>query len=250
MQISIKSDILRILPKLDRFTKRHAPFIVAKALTETAKNVQDDVKTAIKTVFDRPTPYTLNATYLWPATKERLKAEVRIKDEAVKGIAPIKYLAAQIYGGARNDKRSEKLLRSFGVLADGYNIVPGQGLKLDSYGNISRGVIQRILSQLKANHDSYANETTASRKRKRKTAQPQARYFAIPVGSNTSRLAPGIYARFGFSSGSAIKPILMFVKTPRYKARLHFHDIGMKAINANVDRNLRKAYEIAIATAR
>jgi hypothetical protein len=250
MQISIKSDILRILPKLDRFTKRHAPTIVSGALNQTAKQVQIDVREAIQTVFDRPTPYTVRSTFLRPATKARLEAHVGIKDEAVKGIAPIKYLAAQIYGGSRNDKRSEKLLRSFGILADGYSIVPGQGLKLDRYGNISRGIIQRILSQLKANHDSYANETVASRKRKRATAQPQARYFAIPVGSNTSRLAPGIYARFGFSSGSAIKPILMFVKTPRYKARLHFHDIGMKAINANLERNLRKAYEIAIATAR
>ena len=250
MRISIRSDLEWLLPKLDRFTKRHAPFIVAKALTETAKHVQADVKTAIKTVFDRPTPYTLNATYLRPATKARLEAEVRVKDEAVKGIAPIKYLGAQIYGGIRNDKRSEKLLRSFGILAEGYNVVPGQGLKLDSYGNISRGVIQGILSQLKANHDSYANETTASRKRKRKNSQPQARYFAIPVGSNTSRLAPGIYGRFGFASGSAIKPILMFVKTPRYKARLHFHDIGVKAINANLERELKSAYEIAIKTAR
>ena len=250
MQVSIRSDLERLLPKLDRFTKRHAPTIISAALNQTAKRVQLDIREAIQSVFDRPTPYTVRSTFLKPANKARLEAYVGIKDEAVKGIAPIKYLAAQIYGGTRNDKRSEKLLRSFGILPEGYNVVPGQGLKLDSYGNISRGVIQGILSQLKANHDSYANETTASRKRKRKTAQPQARYFAIPVGSNTSLLAPGIYGRFGFASGSAIKPILMFVKTPRYKARLFFHDIGMKAINANLERELKSAYEIAVKTAR
>jgi hypothetical protein len=128
--------------------------------------------------------------------------------------------------------------------------VPGQGLKLDAYGNISKGIIQRILSQLKINGDAYANETVASRKRKRATAQPQARYFVIPVGSTTSRLKPGIYARFGFAAGSSIKPILMFVKTPQYKVRLPFHEIAMKSVNENIERELKSAYEHALRTAR
>jgi hypothetical protein len=72
MQISVKSDIFKVIPKLDYFNRKQAPFIIAKALTATAKHAQTDLKEAIKASFDRPTPYTLNATYVRAATKTRL----------------------------------------------------------------------------------------------------------------------------------------------------------------------------------
>jgi len=248
--ISVKSTLLDVLPKLDQFTARQAPFIIAKALTATASQVKDRIQAEIPKVFNNPTPYTMNSLYMRPATKTRLEAEVRIKDEAAKGIAPIKWLNAEIYGGDRNLKRSEVLLRASGILPSGMFLVPGQGLKLDSYGNVSGGQIQKILAQLKSNLDAYSNESIASRGRKRLRPQADARYFVIRPGDNKTKLKPGIYARYGFASGSSIKPIFMFVRKPHYKQRLKFFELGQEVIAKQIEPNLRDAYELAIATAR
>ena len=54
---------------------------------------QAQIIIAMQLVFDRPTPYTLNSTFVSPATKTKLKAEVKLKDESAKGLPATKYLA-------------------------------------------------------------------------------------------------------------------------------------------------------------
>src|SRR6185369_12985592 len=71
-------------------------FAAAVALTKTAKAVEVAEKHEMSDVFDRPTPNTINSTYVKPATRQTLTAEVGIKNFAGKGIAASKYLAAQI----------------------------------------------------------------------------------------------------------------------------------------------------------
>lgn len=60
MEIKIKGlDELR--RDLAQFSDRRFRAAVATALTRTAKKVQDEMRDELRTVFDRPTPFTLNA---------------------------------------------------------------------------------------------------------------------------------------------------------------------------------------------
>lgn len=244
--VSVDSDIKQALRLLDNFDRRQIPFVVAKALTKTAQDSQRAIKEAMPRVFENPTPYTLNGTFVKPATKQRLEATVKLKDESFKGTPANKYLGPSIFGGQRNIKRVERLLTGRGILPAGMSVVPGEGAKLDQYGNISRGQFSKILAQLKANTDRHQNESIASRKRKsRKTA---ARYFAgAPAGG---KLPEGVWERTSFARGSAIKPILLFVNVPSYRKQFDFFGLVNSTIRTKFEQRLREAMDFAIATSR
>lgn len=186
------------------------------AATKTALKVRTQLVDSMKHDFSMPTRYTLNSIYVVPATKQTKSAVVGIKEFATKSaIPPAKYLRAEVDGGARRAKRSEDALRAIGVLRPDQFTVPGQGAKLDQYGNMTRGQIVQILSQLRAfGQVGYsANETKASRKR----AGQRSRYFVI---NRAGHLHPGVYRR---DPGHTIKPILIFTdKDPSYRIRFDF----------------------------
>lgn len=262
MAIQVKADTAAVERKLDA-VGRQMPFVIAKALTNTAQDVQRALRDAMLRQFDRPTPYTVGtigadgrirngATYVKPATKQTLQAEVRLKDEAFKGTPANKYLAPEVLGGPRNIKRVERLLSSKGILPQGMSIVPASGAQLDGFGNPSRGQYSKILAQLGANLDQYQNESKASRKRaasrRRKGAAPVGRYF-VP-GPKDKQLEPGIWQRFGFKAGSAVKPIFLFVPRPAYRKRYTFYEVAQQTIADRFEENLTAALQYALATQR
>jgi hypothetical protein len=241
--VNVKLDVARLKKGL-MLQQSQVRFATAVALTRTAKVAEQEIKRKIDEVFDNPTPFTRNSTYVTPATKDRLWSEVKIKDEAMKAIAPIKWLAPQIYGGPRGAKRSEDLLRKAGILAPGMFMVPAAGVKLDRYGNMSRGQLQQVLSQVQAQRDTLANQTARSKRRNKGRSQ----YFALRV--QRGKLRPGIYQRFSFAHGSAVRPVFIFVKQPKYMVRLPFHAIAQKVVDAQFSYQFRKAMLMAVRTAR
>jgi hypothetical protein len=173
-------------------------------------------------------------------------AKIWIKDDAGKGTPAAKYLLPEIAGGARNMKRFERRLQLMGILPPGMFAVPGDGAKLDGYGNIPASTIEQILSALGAAeiYSGYtANRTPTSRKRKGRRI---AEYFVGSPGG-----APlGIYQRFGFAHGSAVKPVLIFVRQPVYRPRYDFQEIAAKVVRDQFPRQFSEAYQRAVATAR
>jgi folate-binding Fe-S cluster repair protein YgfZ len=232
--VNVKLDVARLKKGL-MLQQSQVRFATAVALTRTAKVAEQEIKRKIDEVFDNPTPFTRNSTYVTPATKDRLWSEVKIKDEAMKAIAPIKWLAPQ---------RSEDLLRKAGILAPGMFMVPAAGVKLDRYGNMSRGQLQQVLSQVQAQRDTLANQTARSKRRNKGRSQ----YFALRV--QRGKLRPGIYQRFSFAHGSAVRPVFIFVKQPKYMVRLPFHAIAQKVVDAQFSYQFRKAMLMAVRTAR
>ncbi|MBC2676904.1 hypothetical protein [Pseudomonas baltica] len=64
------------LAELTEIEQRQIPFATALALTETAKLIKSSIEDEMRAVFDRPTPFTMNALRLIPATKQKLEARV------------------------------------------------------------------------------------------------------------------------------------------------------------------------------
>lgn len=209
----VKANLLRLSAKGWTFS-------TAVALSRTGKRVKEAERAAMS-VFDRPTPFTTNSLYNSGATPSRLQAEVWFKDFAPKGTPAGKYLLPQVNGGERDIKRFEKALQYAGWLPVGCALVPASGAALDAYGNVSRGLIVKILSQLGAN-SSGANEPLRLKK-KRNATQQRGRYFY----GNPGHKGEGIWERISFGFGSAVRPVFITVKRrPTYHAIFPFFDIG------------------------
>lgn len=203
---------------------------VVNALNHTGSAVLDALKAQMPIDFDRPVPYTLNSLRYGKATPARLFVEIRPADWGGKGTSAKDYLGPEIFGGERQDKRSERALKAMGVLPDDMYTAPGRGATFDAYGNQSVGEIRQILSyfqsaQMTSGH--LANMTDKTRARLARGSKKTGfgyTYFAIRT--HKGNLAPGIYKRMNFSVGHAIKPVLMFVKRPRYAKRYRWHQVG------------------------
>lgn len=223
------------LAELTDLERNQLPYATALALTETAKKVKERLEGEMRTVFDRPTPYTLNSLRLFPATKQKLVARVWMKNEADKAAPATKWLTPQVYGGGRDDKRSEKLLRAKGVLPEGKYIVPGRDAKLDGFGNIGRGQLQKIIAGLGAQQDKYANSTDS-----RRSIGNLKRFFVMRRG----RDAIGIGERTG-RGRDKVKLVLAFVGRPGYRKEFDFFTIA----NQEAEDELPIQFELALARA-
>lgn len=245
---SVKSDIDKIIRNTKDLAHKQIPFATARALTETAKVVKKAEEREIKSVFDRPTPYTQRSIYYKSANKKTLQAKVWLKDDTSKGTPATKYLGPQIQGGQRPVKRFERALQRAGYLPQGWFAVPGAGAKMDRYGNMSRGQIVQILSALKSfGEQGYlANRTKDSAKRSRN--QPE--FFAIKPGQRRGGLAPGVWQRHRFAHGSAVKPVLIFVSGATFHIRFKFHDVAKRTVSREIGPQFKQALTNAMATAR
>ncbi len=127
--ISIRTNIAEVKKTLSDVAKTQLPFAIARALTDTAKDVQRLLTAALPRQLDRPTPFTMRAFAVTPATKKTLTSKVYIKPDQWK------YLKLQVEGGVR--KPSKRAL-----------ILP-KSLKLNQYGNMPRAAVKRLLAYKK-----------------------------------------------------------------------------------------------------
>lgn len=194
---------------------RVVPYAAATALTRSAKIGQTSMVQAMRSSFDRPTPYTLNATYIEVATKDKLSARIAIKNDTSTGIKAENFLLPEVQGGGRKEKRFESALRNKGLLRTGERAMPGSGVTRDAYGNVSAATISNILRNVGAG--------------------PKAKLFAGTVGRKQTR---GIWQR----TGGKIKPLFIFTTTlPHYAQRLDFNAVAEKAAQANFQTEFYKA---------
>lgn len=236
------------------------PFATALGLTTTIKDVQGEEYREMRKVFHSPTPYTMRSLFVKPATKARLEASTWLKD----GNRPQHYLLPQIEGGSRPLKRFEQRLVMNGYMRHDQRAVPAAGAKLDAYGNMSKGQIVQILSQLRTAvaQGDYSNATNSKRSR----AKRQAVAYFVSHGKGSRRfgfqgsrgrglmyeqhLPAGVWARYQFAWGSAVKPVLLFVSKASYSRRFDFFGVAERTINIRLPINMGNAVVRALGTAR
>lgn len=235
------------------------------ALDATAVDVRDAQVREIRDSFDRPTPYTLNAVFLKTTQNKVPLALVGLKDDAGSQRAAKRWLGPGIEGGGRALKSFEKSIRGLGVMDGSQFIVPGRFARLDAYGNISRGQIVQVLSQLRA----FTGAETVSRNLVRRDGTRDAgnesatvkkalqlraaafrraggQYFAVGPAPRGG-LRPGIYQRQVASrrlTGAPSprpRPIMLFVDRVAYEARYDFWSAGEYAIAKGYERHLDAA---------
>lgn len=254
------TSLQRVVDELKEWPKQ-ARFATALALTRTAQQVQKAEVAEMRDSFDRPNPFTLRSVFLQGAKPGNLQAVVGIKDNSQsQGREAIQWLRWQIYGGLRTMTGYEKLLRGAGAIPGDMRAVPGKFAKFDSYGNVSRGQLVQILSQLRI--DTYSGSTrslptlqfddnrkTLLAKRgtiRRAYRRAGGQYVAFPNGRG--KLAPGIYQVRATAFGRTDpKPVLIFVKHAAYEKRFDFYGAARFAIQRHLPVEMRRAVDHVVA---
>ena len=233
----------RILDKLQEVERKQIPFAAARALNAVAERITRGERDVMRSRFDRPTPYTLNSLYTRYASKSNLSAEVRIKDASYKSAPAANWLNAEIIGGTRRQKRSERAMSSVGL---GRYWTPGPGAVLDGFGNVSRGFIVKVLSGLRA----FGEQGYTANRSRGKRSQAKARNFDIFVGAPNGDHV-GVWQRVTMGHGQALKP-LMFIENdaPQYRIRFPFEKIAENIYRAHYGEEFERAMVEALRTAR
>lgn len=253
IQISVKSDLEAMVSQWARVAGDQMPFATAVALTRTAKAAKEEIERQLPSLIDRPTPYTMKGFRLYPATKRKLVAEVDFRVAFGRGTSARDYLSPLVYGGERKLKAFERSLQRVGLLPSGYVARPGNAAEMDQNGNMSRGQIVQILSYFKAfGEQGYRANITDKRKlamkegRDKRTGPRGVSYF---VGRPGKKLAFGIWQKIDFGFGSAIKPIIIFIKQPKYQVTLDVPSIAKRVIDGRFKEELARAVADAKLTA-
>jgi hypothetical protein len=279
MRFSIDiSGLDEVRQQITDMSERRMNAALATAMTRTAVQLRDKLKTAMQSSLQNPTPYTQRQLRYSGATANRLVAAVGFDIEAIQdvygnvvryspamqGTTPAgRYMHFQAEGGSRTAKRFEKALQAVGVLPSGWLAVPGERAKMDAYGNQSVGEMRQILSWFDAAElvaGSRQNMRDAGRDKRRKGTRKTAgfEYFVAPVGgrrtftrangkTGTHKMQPGIYRRTTYAMGSRIEPVVIFVKSAAYTKRFDFYDIANREASRLIKPEFDKAIQQTIA---
>jgi len=141
MGFDLSSNMTDIMGRFEAVASRQLPFALSRALNDTAESVRKAEVAAMQRVFDRPTPYTLNAFRIIPSSKSSLVAVVASKD--VQG----EYLQRQAEGGVQLPPKVAVLM-------------PVRVVR-NTYGNMPVGAVKKLLGR---------SDVFVARKRNKKTA--------------------------------------------------------------------------------
>lgn len=249
--------------------KKQVPFALARALTKVGQDVKEAQQKEIAKVFDRPTRYTRNSVFLRAATKARPEAEVWLKW----GKRPDHYLLPQIVGGLRPQTRFEERMRKTGYITFAERLVPTSYAPLDAEGNIGRGTVTKILSQLKTavvlGDFSNATDSKASKRKRAEqeffwsagpgTSYTYNRTFTSKSGAVTRRMVTarrqkqlkrGVWMVRRFAFGNALVPIFMAVPRASYRQRYDFFGVADRVFKQRFQAHWDESWAIAMKTAR
>lgn len=262
MRFTVNHPIPEVRADLRRFA-RQVQFGHVVALTRTAQDGKRAQVAEIDRAIDRPTPYTRNSVYVDPATRERPRAAFGLKDAewfSAPGHQPGRYLRPQIDAGQRDIKAFEKLLQLAGHMPRGWYAVPGSAARLDAYGNVSRGQIIQVLSQLRLQLTAGYNrnlpvgaDKATQAKRRRAFVRAGGQFFVIKPGEG--RAQPGIYSRQVLGKKThgplrTVRPVFVFVPRATYRRRLDWNQVADRVVGERLDYHMSVEIDKALATAR
>ncbi|MEW5607968.1 hypothetical protein [Pseudomonas juntendi] len=242
--IDIKLDIdsVPLAREISDIQRRQIPFATVLAQTRLATNrIKPGITEVMGKRLDRPTPTTMRSLFAKAATKSR-PAQVWFKDSWTTGIPADQYLQQAVQGGPRPHKRFERSLISHGLMSANQFAVPNADL-LNQYGNVSRGVMMRILSGLGAAESKRGHSANATGSKRSKRKGNAERYFVGTIGDET-----GVWER---KPRKQVAPAFLYTKgAPQYRVLFPFFKIGENIAKAHGQAELAAALREAILTAK
>jgi hypothetical protein len=216
--------------------------VVRSTINNLAFQARKDVIKEMSSVFDNPTPYTLSSVLVQKAENQNLSAFISIKDQAIKGTPPSKFLGPEIYGGERSHISTERQLAKEGIIEPNEYLIPWKAPR-NQYGNVSPGLYNKVLSGLQAATDAYQNSPAAGQgyKGTRKGRRKKYDFFAVRRKGTTI-----IFEKKLNSSGDGhVTPLFVSADKVSYKPRLKFYET-VRAVMAHTQEEFNKQLEFYI----
>jgi hypothetical protein len=241
--MTVKVDTKAATQFLNDVQRKQVPFATSVAINKTARLAEAAIKSDMRRVISNPKPYTMGGTFVANSTKRNLTAKVGLKDKgAGGGRAAGTYLLPLVAGIPRKQTGWERALQGIGAMPGGMRAVPAEGAKLDSYGNMNKKQVTEIMGALRT------RMRTIKGRGKRQSA---VGYFAaLPGTPATKHLQPGIYQRIERKGQSAIRPIVVYVRSATYRPTLKLRDVVQSTVDREFAGQFRSALASALATAR
>jgi hypothetical protein len=227
LELNITTNIPQKVDKLALLTDLQFRYAVAQAMTDSAKAGQRAITDSMSRYIDRPTPFTQQSTYVSFANPNRMRAEVGFKQFATKGTPAGVYLSAMARGGDRTAKRSEGVLRRGGAIGSSQYIVPRRDWQGDPYGNVPKGTMSMVLSQLKAYRGDLRSLNASDSARSQRKRQTAGQFFMSRSGRAILYRAPGASGR-----ASTETAFMVLDDAPNYERRFPI----VRILNEEVDR--------------
>lgn len=202
---------------------------VVDALNWTAWDARQALMDEIDDVFHLPTAWTKRSIYVKTASLGKPVAAVaiakgRFNKQTSSGLSPIsRVMEPHLLGSSRKVKAFEKRLQAAGVLGRNQLTVPGQKVRLNRFGNMTRGQITKILSNISGKQSSNRKGSSG-------------RHF---VKYDDAGQAIGIWRRTGKRS---VIPVLVFVDgRMKYGRVFEFYSVVKRVRDREYPKKLKRA---------
>jgi hypothetical protein len=227
---------------------KQAAFAAKNALNNAAFAINKQIKADMQGAFQGgATAYTLRAFQVHKASKQRLEASVMLRTDSQGGKSHSQTLGHLFTGGSRQWKKFEGLIRALGAMPAGTIAVPGEGIKLDSRGNMSRTQLREILGALRSG-------MAVVRGGRGKNPAMAVGYFILP--KKTGRIKyPGIYKRTTTGgwvgdgdANSKLMPMVVFLPMGTWRRYINLEAIAQQQLRgfvADFNAQLREALKNA-----
>ena len=215
MQISVKSDIVKLRKDVGVLFRSQIPFASQVAINATAFDVRRATQTALKSRLHKPTAYTLRGVQVEKAkSKKAPVAKVGFRSETFgkgKGAIPqADYMKRQIKGGTRTPSKKTILVP-----------LKGRGAT-NAAGNITKSKLNKFLGD-------------------------DSKYFVgKPRGAKGPGNGEGIWERTGRDGRGKIKMKISFNPKTDYAGIFPFKRIASLTIKRNFKRNFQNSMRQAI----
>jgi hypothetical protein len=255
-------------------------FVASRAISATAKSIHASLKAQLPSVVNKPTTWTTRGLLVKYSTRTDLTAMVGFNygdkygpqgsfGEAGRlskiGVPSGRYMDVLARGGTRQPKSTELALRRTGLIRSNQFITPGgYGIgKPNSFGNVTAGNYQTLLSRFRANRDIGITSNaprgpgsrgrTAAKKKEvdlffdsRKGGMFAQRYGKGPKGGTGKGTGnPGRPQTVGYRRG--MKPAFWVIDQPHYHVQFPLRQIAQAQFKAEIGKQFTAALEWAQA---
>ncbi|MCA0247675.1 MAG: hypothetical protein LCH93_13745 [Proteobacteria bacterium] len=210
------------------------------ALNWLAYDIVEAEQAEMRSVFDDPSPWTLNSLKVEKATVANPVAGVGWRYSNARTEAG-KYLLPQVKGGLRPHTPFEERLIRIGKLSAEEFLVPGRFAERNGRGDLNTGQLTKILSDLGS--ISEAAKYPGARNRGRRSIETyyidrkgRGEFF----GHATTNAPPGIYLNKG---GRRRLLVFAIVRQPSYRPIFDFYGVAERYQAANFADKFRRALE-------
>ena len=275
IQISINTSDLRKADLWLASISGNLDFVGSRAISATAKSIHANLKRRLPSAVTKPTSWTTRGLLVRYATRANPTAAVGFNygggsfDEVGRmsgmGVPSGRYMEVLARGGIRSAKSTELALRRTGLIRSNQFITPGgYGIgKTNSFGNVTGGKYQQLLSIFGANRDQGVTSNapkgpgsrgrTAAKRRevdlfidRRKGGMIAQRYGKGPKGGTGKGTGnPGRPQTVGYRRG--FRSAFWITDQPHYQVRFPVRVIAEAQFKAEVGGHFRQALEWALA---